>query len=386
MEFVIAGRLIDGFGGPVRRNVLLTVINGTITAMEDGGAPPKQAIVHDFSHCTILPALIDCNVSLSRSPSVDLAVQETAATANMNSKRTLVNQHIHYCHTYGVLGLGDGDDETNLVSSHLTEIPSPLSTVIRTSGPLRTDTSVVPSDFIKVAYSASIDADHPSDSDLNLGNLQNILEKNNCKKMVLANGVQQVEDALRAGCDAIEQGYDMGEQNLKEMAKRGVLWIPNVLRAKNSLDSCGGGGEVCCRFSQRYVAPGKAIPGAETFWKKTLAKQIELLGMAHKLGVKTAIGTGAGSTGIVHGESVMEEMKLFIKAGYTLEETVRCGSENGAEFFSMDTLGGLKVGRQATFLISRGTVKQLPRKLSFLEGIYISGAPSELYNKNPVQQ
>lgn len=386
MEFVIAGRLIDGFGGIVRRNVLLTVINGTITAMEDGGSPAKQAVVHDFSHCTILPALIDCSVSLSRSPSVDLAVQETAATADMSSKCIMLNQHIRYCHTYGVLGMADGDDKTDLVSGSLAENPSPLSTIIRTSGPLRTDTSAPSSDFVKIAYSASIDAeDHPA-GDLKMETLKKIMANENRKKVVVANGAQQVADALRAGCDAIEQGYDMGEQNLKEMAKRGVLWIPNVLRAKNSLDSCGGGGEVCCRFSQRYVAPGKAIPGAETFWKKTLAKQIELLGLAHTLGVKTAIGTGAGSTGIVHGESVMEEMKLFIKAGYTLEETVRCGSENGAEFFSMDTLGGLKVGRQATFLISRGTVKQLPRKLSFLEGIYISGAPSELYNKNPVQQ
>ena len=145
------------------------------------------------------------------------------------------------------------------------------------------------------------------------------------------------------------------------------------------------GGDVCCRFSQRYVAPGKPVPGAEVFWKKMLAEQLTQLRLARKLGVTTAVGTGAGSVGILHGESMVEEMKLFIKAGYSLEETIRCASENGARFFGMEKLGSLTVGRQATFLITRGTAKQLPRKLSYLEGIYVDGAPSTAYRKNPVR-
>lgn len=96
-----------------------------------------------------------------------------------------------------------------------------------------------------------------------------------------------------------------------------------------------------------------------------------------------ALGTGAGSTGILHGESMLEEMKLFIKAGYSLPETIRCASENGARFFGMERLGQLAVGRRATFLITRGAVQQLPRKLSYLEGIYVDGAPSRAYSKNP---
>ena len=101
--------------------------------------------------------------------------------------------------------------------------------------------------------------------------------------------------------------------------------------------------------------------------------------------MKTAVGTGAGSVGILHGESMVEEMKLFIKAGYSLEETIRCASENGARFFGMEKLGALRVGRKAIFLIARGTVKQLPRKLAYLEGIYVNGKPCTTYRKNPVK-
>jgi imidazolonepropionase-like amidohydrolase len=116
-----------------------------------------------------------------------------------------------------------------------------------------------------------------------------------------------------------------------------------------------------------------------------LAGQLRQLRLAGQLGVTTALGTGAGSIGILHGESMVEEMKLFIKAGFSLEETIRCASENGAGFFGMERLGMLVVDRQATFLIARGTAQQLPRKLAYLEGIYVDGAPSVLYRKNPTK-
>jgi hypothetical protein len=51
----------------------------------------------------------------------------------------------------------------------------------------------------------------------------------------------------------------------------------------------------------------------------------------------------------------------------------------------MEKLGTLTVGRKAIFLITRGTVKQLPRKLSYIEGIYVDGVPSITYRKNPVR-
>ena len=124
------------------------------------------------------------------------------------------------------------------------------------------------------------------------------------KAVVVANGPQQVGEALAAGCDAIEQGYGMGEDNLRKMAEKDVLWIPSVLRAKNGLDGASSGGEVACRFSTRYVAPGKPVPGAEDFWRKMLAGQLGQLRLARKFGVKTAVGTGAGSVGILHGESM----------------------------------------------------------------------------------
>lgn len=273
-----------------------------------------------------------------------------------------------YCHAHGVLGVAENEDIADMVKDKRIDI--------RSSG----------SDFLRIDYSAGIDDDATPAPRLSHEELRRILQGRGEKKaVVVANGAQQVAEALAAGADAIEQGYGMGEENLRAIAKNNVLWIPSILRAKSALDGAAGGGSVCCRFSTRFVAPGKALPGAEEFWKQTLAEHLAQLRLAKELGVNTAIGTGAGSFGLIHGESMVEEMKLFLKAGYSLEETIRCASENGARFFGMEQLGALTIGQKATFLISRGSVNQLPRKLAYLEGIYVDGAPSTTYRKNPTR-
>jgi len=109
------------------------------------------------------------------------------------------------------------------------------------------------------------------------------------------------------------------------------------------------------------------------------------LALARELGVNVALGTDAGSLGVLHGESLVEEMKLYMKAGYTLAETVRCAGENGARLLGLEDFGILAKGKTATFLVARGTPAQLPRKILYLEAIYVNGRPSPLYRKNPVK-
>ncbi|MBU1709979.1 MAG: amidohydrolase family protein [Proteobacteria bacterium] len=393
-RFIVAGSLIDGSGAEARRNVFLAVQSGIITAI--GSAAdlpcPNGTAVDDFSHCTIVPALVDCSVSLARSPSVDAQVRLAAEEAGIAQKAALLERHISYCHMHGVLGVAECEDISDVLEHYQRERASGGMIDIRTpaafSGTGDDCAAGIPAggDYLKIHYSPDIDNEDAAPVRLTLENLRGILQHRGQRKaVVVANGRQPVEEALVAGCDAIEQGYGMGEANLREMASRGVLWIPGVLRARNALLSAGSGGSVCCRFSLRYVAPGKADPGAEAFWKKALAGQLAQLRLARKLGVKTLIGSGAGSVGILHGESMVEEMKLFIKAGYPLAEAMCCASENGVRFFGMEKLGVLKKGRAATFLITRGSVQQLPRKLAYLEGIYVDGAPNMAYSKNPVK-
>jgi len=369
-RFIVAGNFIDGTGADVRRNVFLAVKDGIITDIGPTAdlSSKDEAVIDDLNHCTIVPALVDCRVSLARSPSVDEKFRSSMEEGGIAKKEVLVAQHIRYCHSHGVLGLADSGEIPGL-EEHLQEVKAKGSIIdIRSAG----------TDFLKIIYSGNFDDEETPNSRLNQKDLYRIMQQRGEKKaVVVANGHHLVEEALEAGCDAIEQGYAMGEDNLRKMAETNVLWFPNVLMARNSLDGAGSGGDVSCRFSMRYVAPGKANPATETFWKKMLTEQLAQLRLARELGVKTAVGTGAGSIGILHGESVVEEIKLFIKGGYSLEQAIQCASDNGAEFFGMEELGALAVGRKATFLVARGTVPQLPRKLAYLENIYVNGAPSK---------
>ena len=387
-RFIVAGRLIDGSGGPVQRQVFLAVRQGGITGIGPASGLPAgtpQTAITDLSHCTILPSLVDSSTCLSRSPSVDRAVRASMAGADATARMAMLARHVHYCHAYGVLGVADGDDATGLVTRYRQEKEATIE--IRASGPLcRTlqdcGKEAPTRDFLKIACSGDIAIREEPSPGPGQEELCRMLScRGGRKAVVVANGRRRVAEALAAGCDAIEQGYGMGEDNLRLMAERDILWIPCVVRARNGLDGAVGDGGVACRFSQRYISPEKPVPGAEAFWKETLAGQLAQLRLARKLGVRTAVGTGAGGVGILHGESMVEEMKLFLRAGYTLEETIRSASEHGARFFGMDGLGMLAPGRRATFLAVRGTVKQLPRKLSYLEDIYIDGRPSTAYRK-----
>jgi imidazolonepropionase-like amidohydrolase len=357
IQYIKVGSLIDGSGDAVRRNVFLSVQDGVITNIGPAAELPEpdKTVIDDLSRCTIVPPLVDCSVSLAQSPSVDEKVRVTA------ERSALVARHLHYCHLHGVLGVAAIDDFA----------------VVEEQGRENIDIRTAGRNFLRINYSGSIDDTDPSDPLLNQKDLRNLLKQRGDKKaVVVANGAQQVREALEVGCDAIEQGYGMGEDNLCYLAKRNVLWIPSVIRSQNALQGAASGGEVMCRFSIRYVGPGKADPGTEAFWKKMLAEQLEQLRLAREMGVKTAVGTGAGSVGILHGESVVEEIKLFIKAGWTLEQAIRCASDRGARFFNLKNPGILAVGSQATFLVAKGTVQQLPRKLAYLENVYVEGKPT----------
>lgn len=393
-RLVVAGKLIDGNTTEVHKNRLLTITDSVITSIEDAASIPQgcQLPIDDFSHCTLLPALVDCSVSLLKSPSLDQTEQLTSTNTTHTKKESMLARHIADCFAHGVLAVVENDNANDLVACYQSKRPDDhkigiqIPVTYKPNSHSKNLKKTASKEFFKLNYSADIDTKINTLSTLNHQEMRSILrDKGSTKAVVVANGQQEVKEAIEAGCDSIEQGFSMGKDNLKEMARNNILWIPNLVRAKNALDGSVTGGSVCCRFSTRYVAPGKPIPGAEEFWKKMLNEQLQQLSFAREIGVMTAIGTGAGNAGVLHGESVIEEIKLFIKAGFSLAEAIRCASSNGASFFNIDNLGPLTVGQRATFLVTRGSVKQLPRKLSYLENIYVNGVPSHHYQKNPIK-
>ena len=79
---VRVGHLVDGSGGPIQKDMLLTVRDGVFVDIErfaeDMVLDPSA--VTDLSLCTILPPLIDCHTHLSMSGTTDQQTRKQQIT------------------------------------------------------------------------------------------------------------------------------------------------------------------------------------------------------------------------------------------------------------------------------------------------------------------
>ena len=400
-QFIFAGWLLDGSGGPVREKVLLQVKNGTIAGMESCSRENISDLsnVTDLSHCTILPPLIDSHVHLFMSGTIDPKVRKDQLIAGYDDLKSVIERHLNYFLSHGVLAIRDGGDRGGHVLRYRDELDGKSPVRIKASGRAwrqkgrygrligrspKEGESLASSfladddeaDWVKLVnsglnslkvYAKETDSQFSDDE---ISALVRAAEQRGKKVMVHANGHLPVKQALEAGCHSIEHGFFMGRDNMQLMAEKEVVWVPTVYTMKayaENVDSQQSDGD------QRVIL-------------RTLEHQLEQLAVARELGVNLALGTDAGSLGVLHGESMVEEMKLYKKAGYTLPEVVRCATYNGAKLLDLDkNMGLLQAGRPATFLVARGTPAQLPRKLSYLEDIYQDGKSYGMYRKNPVK-
>jgi imidazolonepropionase-like amidohydrolase len=398
-HFIRVGYLIDGRGGPAKKHQLITVESGYITEINDDKSDSARAEqLTDLSHCVVLPVLIDSHVHLCMSGSIDPELRDTQLDASYEELIPVIAEHLRHQFSHGVLGLRDGGDRGGYVLRYLREQFDPEAVPLRVISPgkayhrcgrygsligacLEHDESLAdtflrraqPTKFVKVVNSGLNSLTRfalQTDSQFPVEQLSELVaEARGCgaRVMVHANGEIPVKAAIEAGCDSIEHGFFMGRHNLELMAEKEIYWVPTVYTMK-----------ACVQNADYYRSTiDEKVAG------RNLAHQLEQLALARELGVKVALGTDSGSIGVLHGESLVEEMKLFMQAGFSLGETICCATTHGARLLGLEELGSLEPGKPAHFLATRGTPAQLPRKLSYLEHIYLDGSPSDVYRRDP---
>ncbi len=394
------GWLFDGSGGPARKNQVISTESGLITAIEDDRGPdhvvPER--LTDLSHCVVLPVLIDSHVHLCMSGSIDQEFRRQQLQADYERLIPLIEEHLRHHFSHGILAVRDGGDRSGSVLRYLEEhqdkelhpltVVSPGAAYHRRgrygsligmgldqgeSPAARFRRQKQQQPLVKLVNSGLNSLTEfgrqtePQFSARELTELVDEAKGRGCRVMVHANGRVPVRMAIEAGCDSIEHGFFMGRENLELMAEKGVFWVPTIYTMK-----------ACALHADHYrtlIDPKVA--------EKNLAGQLEQLAQARELGVSVALGSDSGSIGVLHGESLIEEMKLFRQAGFSLGETIRSASENGARLLGIGELGSIAPGKPAHFLVTRGTPAQLPRKIGYLEAIYLHGRPSPIYRRTP---
>ena len=381
------GWLIDGTGGPVRKNIRLRIENGIIRSISDSesGDSRKDRVI-DFGSGTILPCLIDSHVHLCMSGTDDPVAREKQLGAGFDDIKDLISEHIKRHLSYGVLAVRDGGDRYahNLRYRNeyidIKKTPIGISVAGRAwhrAGRYGGLIGRPPQENHSLAEAIQIDPeekDHikivnsglnslkefgketlPQFSAEELSDVVKVAGKFGRRVMVHANGKKPVAAALAAGCNSIEHGFFMGSENLKIMAEKGVVWVPTACTMKAYAE---------------YMKPGSIEHEVS---RMNLDHQLEQISKARELGVTVALGTDAGSIGVHHGSAVIDEMELLIQAGYTLSEVVRSSSKNGADLLGIYDFGILASGKPATFLLVKGDPSKLPGSLNAIQAIYING-------------
>jgi len=127
--------------------------------------------------------------------------------------------------------------------------------------------------------------------------------KSGLKVVCHANGDEAIYNAVKAGASSIEHGFFVSDKTLIFMKEREVSWTPTLF-ALQSLSA----------FSDSLER--RRIEGI-------IARHCESVEYAASIGVKLAVGTDSGSRGVEHGTSFIEELRLFRKAGLSLEQILQ---------------------------------------------------------------
>ncbi len=379
---LFAGWLIDGTGRPPRRNLRLEIAGGIVREIHEfpstQASPQTPHGVLDARDCTVIPTLVDSHVHLAFDgfASAGAALSPDAAEARMRQNAARLISH-------GVLSVRDAGDAQGLGLAFARKSAG--------SGPLRVlsagqafhrpgrygailgralspgvspaaalEAEVQGRQAVKVVNSGlnSLVAfgreTAPQFSAEELAALVRSSALGGLAVMVHANGIEPVARAVLAGVRSIEHGFFMGRENLAALADAAVFWVPTLVPI-----------HVC---AERAPAGSREALVA----RRTLDHQLEQLSRARRLGVKVALGTDAGSPGVLHGDAVVEEMRLLMEAGFSVGEAVAAASAVGAELCGFQG-GGLRPGAEASLLVLEGGPEEIPSSLRRIRRIFLAG-------------
>ena len=150
-------------------------------------------------------------------------------------------------------------------------------------------------------------------------------------------GPEGVRDAVRAGADSVEHGADVDDDTLREMVRRGTVWVPTVDHNRYYIDAKDEFG---------------FAPGVEGPLKDYIERNLESVSRGVKLGVKIAMGSDAVYT--MFGQNT-RELEWLIKAGMTPAQALQSATTIPAELLGLgERLGRIAPGYFADLVAVEG--------------------------------
>jgi imidazolonepropionase-like amidohydrolase len=147
-----------------------------------------------------------------------------------------------------------------------------------------------------------------------------------------------IRNAVMAGVDAVEHGAPADDEVLEMMSERGTILVPTISVQRALADSVREG----------------TFPFAPEAAERVLRLEEETFDTverAKKLGVRLALGTDAGMSGVPHGSNG-REFELMVEGGLTPMEAIVAGTANAAVNLGRDDeLGTVTRGKLANLVV-----------------------------------
>jgi imidazolonepropionase-like amidohydrolase len=152
-------------------------------------------------------------------------------------------------------------------------------------------------------------------------------------------GREGLEIAVAAGIDSIEHGFFMERDILKQMADKGIAWVPTFC-------------PVYFQHEHPELAGWNAVT-VEKLWS-ILARHFEHIALACDMGVPIVAGSDAGSYGVPHGRGLIDELFFQRRAGMPLDKVVASATSLPRRQWKCAP-ADILVGNQADFVALAGS-------------------------------
>jgi imidazolonepropionase-like amidohydrolase len=365
-----AGRLFDSTAGKMLTNQVV-LINGERIANVGPAAQvqiPAGAQVYDLSRETVLPGLIDAHTHVFNNPKPGITREMATMIAIQNAQANL---------RAGFTGLRDMSSHTNgyadaevrnafdkgLVDGPRMQVATrgivwagaananpnnPMAAaVVRTPEEARAavrDQIEKGADWIKL-YPAGAYSFTPTGSvnyvvTYPLPVLQALIDETHRlgkKAACHVFGGEGQQNAITAGCDTIEHGFGLNQEQLNTMAAKRLAYDPTLVRYT----------EPYMDDNDKKATGGKyrMIPIFENAVKMAAATP----------GIKMMVGSGADGSTYPHGTQALDFEWLVKRAGMTPARAIQAGTINNAEVMGWnDRVGSLDKGKFADVIAVSG--------------------------------